>query len=168
MWGCGPEPAGDVTAGDGRLDVGGGKGHAVRVDESRQWVEFGRGLAEQREQRGLRRREAAKRAQIPEAQWRDLETGRKEAVGGIRLLPNPSPEMLERVAEVLEVPVEDVLSRVGRPRPRATALKGLPAANGDGGTANGSLLAAKVARLSARDRALVEALVDSMLDLRIR
>lgn len=137
------------------------------MDESRQWVEFGRWLAEQREQRGLRRREAAKRAQIPEAQWRDLETGRKEAVGGIRLLPNPSPEMLERVAEVLEIPVEDVLSRVGRPRHRAT-LKGMPSANGDAATGNGSLLVAKVARLSARDRALVEALVDSMLDLRLR
>lgn len=139
------------------------------MDESRQWVEFGRWLAEQREQRGLRRREAAKRAQIPEAQWKDLETGRKEAVGGIRLLPNPSPEMLERVAQVLEVPVEDVLSRVGRPRPRPIALAAMGgSANGDAGAANGSILAAKVARLSARDRALVEALVDSMLELRPR
>jgi transcriptional regulator with XRE-family HTH domain len=145
-----------------------GKGHALPVDESRQWVEFGRWLAEQREERGLRRREAAKRAQIPEAQWRDLETGRKEAVGGIRLLPNPSPEMLERVAQVLELPVEDVLSRVGRPRPRPIAMARTASANGDAGAANGSILAAKLARLTGRDRALVEALVDSMLDLRPR
>ncbi|MDE3085983.1 MAG: helix-turn-helix transcriptional regulator [Acidobacteriota bacterium] len=138
------------------------------MDESRQWVEFGRWLAEQREQRGLRRREAAKRAQIPEAQWKDLETGRKEAVGGIRLLPNPSPEMLERVAHVLEIPVEDVLSRVGRPNPRPIAALRAPSANGEVGAANGSLLAAKLARLSQRDRALVEALVDSMLELRLR
>ena len=139
------------------------------MDESRQWVEFGRWLAEQREQRGLRRWEAAKRAQIPEAQWKDLETGRKEAVGGIRLLPNPSQEMLERVAQVLEVPVEDVLSRVGRPRPRPIALARMGgSANGDAEGANGSILAAKLSRLSARDRALVEALVDSMLELRPR
>src|SRR5579863_6851568 len=98
-----------------RLDAWVRNRHAGSVDESQQWVEFGRWLAEQREQRGLRRRDAARRAKVPETLWRDLETGRKEAIGAIRLLPNPSADVLERVAGALEVPVEDVLARIGRP-----------------------------------------------------
>jgi transcriptional regulator with XRE-family HTH domain len=133
------------------------------VDESQQWVEFGRWLAEQREQRGLRRRDAARRAKVSETLWRDLETGRKEAIGAIRLLPNPSADVLERVAAALEVPVEDVLSRIGRPArpPRAatTAGSGPSSAEDDG-----SLLSVKLRRLSERDRALVERLVDGMLE----
>src|ERR1039458_10519568 len=55
-----------------------GTGTLAGVDESQQWVEFGRWLAEQREERGLRRRDAARRAKVSESLWRDLETGRKE------------------------------------------------------------------------------------------
>jgi len=133
------------------------------VDESRQWVEFGRWLAEQREQKGLRRRDAARRAKVTEAVWRDLETGRKEAIGGIRLLPNPSPAVLERVAVALEVPLEDVMARVGRSnssRPRTATV-----AEGDRPVDIGSpTLAAKVRRLSDRDRLVVERLVEAMLE----
>ncbi|HTZ10633.1 MAG TPA: helix-turn-helix domain-containing protein [Acidimicrobiales bacterium] len=135
------------------------------MDESQQWVAFGRWLAEQREHLGLRRRDAARRAKIPETMWRDLETGRKEAIGGIRLLPNPSPEVLERVAGALEVPVEDVLARVGRPRPRPRPLAAVPSAGEGGRGEEGSLLALKLRRLSERDRTLVERLVDAMLEL---
>jgi transcriptional regulator with XRE-family HTH domain len=139
--------------------------HAGAVDESRQWAEFGKWLAERREERGLRRRDAAKRAKIPEAAWRDLETGRKEAVGAIRLLPNPSDDVLERVAGVLELPVEAVLARIGRHEPGQTHSH--PAGNGhtarDRGR-DGSTLEAKLRRLSERDRALVGALVDAMLE----
>jgi transcriptional regulator with XRE-family HTH domain len=137
--------------------------HAGAVDESQQWVEFGRWLAEQREQRGLRRRDAARRAKVPETLWKDLETGRKVAIGGIRLLPNPSPDVLERVAGALELPVEDVMARIGRPARRPRSLAAVP-----GDTARtaeeGSLLAVKLRRLSERDRALVERLVDAMLE----
>lgn len=133
------------------------------MDESRQWVEFGRWLAEQREQRGLRRREAARRAKVTETQWRDLETGRKEAVGGIRLLPNPSPEVLERVAAVLELPVEDLLERVGRPQ--RPALSAVPQQrNGTSAAGNGAPLQSKLRRLSPRDREIVEGLVDLLLE----
>ncbi len=133
------------------------------MDESQQWVEFGRWLAEQREQRGLRRRDAARRAKVSETLWRDLETGRKEAIGAIRLLPNPSADVLERVAAALEVPVEDVLSRIGRParRPRSSATAGSGSSPSDD---DGSLLSVKLRRLSERDRALVERLVDGMLE----
>jgi len=132
------------------------------VDESQQWVEFGRWLAQRREEMGLRRREAAKRAKLSDAQWRDLESGRKQAVGGIRLLPNPSHDVLERVAGALELPVEDVLARVGRRgvSRRRNAEPGSVRTDDDG-----SLLAVKLRRLSPRDRALVERLVDAMLDI---
>lgn len=131
------------------------------MDESRQWVEFGRWLAEQREERGLRRRDAAKRAKISEAAWRDLETGRKEAIGGIRLLPNPSHDVLERVAGVLELPLEDVLKRIGRQEHGSGLLD--HSANGRS-SHDAPALSAKVRRLSERDRAIVERLVDAMLE----
>jgi len=132
------------------------------VDESQQWVEFGRWLVQQREERGLRRRDAARRAKIPETLWRDLETGRKEAIGGIRLLPNPSADVLERVAGALELPVEDVLARIGRPNRRPRPLAAVPAEPSR--VEDGSLLGVKLRRLSERDRLLVERLVDAMLE----
>ena len=131
------------------------------MDESKQWVEFGRWLVEQREERGLRRRDAAKRAKVSEATWKDLETGRKEAIGGIRLLPNPSHDVLERVAGALELPVEDVLARIGR---QQQPLRVDPATNGRAKNGDGSALTTKLRRLSERDRALVEGLVDDMLE----
>lgn len=131
------------------------------MDESQQWVEFGRWLAEQREEKGLRRREAAKRAKVSEAQWRDLETGRKQAIGGIRLLPNPSQDVLERVAGALDLPVEDVLAHIGRNLgPRRRSVNNVVVRADE----DGSLLNLKFRRLSDRDRALVESLVDAMLE----
>ena len=155
-----------------RLDGGPATRHAGTVDESKQWAEFGRWLAEQREERGLRRREAAKRAKVPEATWRDLETGRKPAIGGIRLLPNPSQDVLERVADALEVPIEDVLARVGSKGSKTRSTLGRSSngrvgghpSGGDGtDVADGAAIALKLRRLSDRDRALVEQLVDAML-----
>jgi len=133
------------------------------VDESRQWAEFGKWLAEQREAKGLRRRDAARKAKVTEAVWRDLETGRKEAIGGIRLLPNPSPAVLERVASALDVPVEDLMAKVGRAngsgRPAVADADG----NGRPDVAS-STLVAKLRRLGERDRIVVERLVDAMLE----
>ncbi len=134
------------------------------MDESQQWVEFGRWLVEQREERGLRRRDAARRAKVSESLWRDLETGRKEAIGAIRLLPNPSAEVLERVAGALELPLEDVLARIGRPTRPARPSAG-PSSHASRNEDDGSLLAVKLRRLSDRDRALVERVVDAMLEL---
>jgi transcriptional regulator with XRE-family HTH domain len=144
-----------------RLDGRRENRHAGDVDESRQWVEFGRWLVEQREERGLRRREAARRAKISEALWRDLETGRKEAIGGIRLLPNPSHDVLERVAAALELPVEDILARVGRAR---TGRPGPADDRVQKPAGDGSLLLVKLGRLSERDLVLLERLVDAMIE----
>jgi transcriptional regulator with XRE-family HTH domain len=134
------------------------------VDEAHQWVAFGEWIAEKREQRGLRRREAAKRAKVSEAAWRDLETGKKGSIGGIKLLPNPSMELLEGVATALEVPVEEVLAHAGR-RSGAAVRASLLAGEPDDGKVplDASPLAIKIRRLSERDRTVVEALVDSML-----
>jgi len=133
------------------------------VDESRQWVEFGKWLAEQREHKGLRRRDAARRAKVTEAVWRDLETGRKEAIGGIRLLPNPSAAVLERVAGALDVPIEDVMARVGRPNGVRPTPPPVPEVERRSEIDSPSL-AAKVRRLSERDRIVVERLVEAMLE----
>jgi transcriptional regulator with XRE-family HTH domain len=115
------------------------------VEESQRWVEFGRWLTEQRELAGLRRREAAKRSKL------------SEPIGGIRLLPNPSLEVLERVAKALGVPMEEVMKRVGRPPTPPRRARAQP-------DAQSAVLAQKVARLAQRDRQLVELLVDAMLD----
>ena len=153
-----------MTEGEPRgwLDAARRNRHAGGVDESQQWVQFGRWLVEQRELRGLRRREAARRAKVSESMWRDLETGRKEAIGGIRLLPNPSPDVLERVAGALEVPLEDLLARIGRPTRRSRPLAAVT--DGHREEDEGSLLGLKLRRLSDRDRVLVERLVDAMLE----
>jgi transcriptional regulator with XRE-family HTH domain len=122
-------------------------------------------MAEQRDERGLRRREAAKRAKISEALWRDLETGRKEAIGGIRLLPNPSREVLQGVADALELPLEQVLARIGRPAPKRPLT---PSSSDDEkakASGDGSTLSLKLRRLSERDRIVVERLVDVLLEV---
>jgi transcriptional regulator with XRE-family HTH domain len=147
-----------------RLDSRDVNRHSGSVDESQQWVEFGRWLVEQREERGLRRRDAARRAKVSEAAWRDLETGRKEAVGGIRLLPNPSREVLERVAGALELPVEDLLARIGR---TTRGRRGQPRVAPEGDHApeeDGSFLVLKLRRLSPRDRLIIEHVVDAMIE----
>jgi transcriptional regulator with XRE-family HTH domain len=138
--------------------------HAGAVDESRQWEEFGRWLVEQREERGLRRRDAARKAKVSEAVWRDLETGRKEAIGGIRLLPNPSKEVLTRVAAALDLPVEDLLTRIGRSTRSSSALSRSAATDGRETDDDGGLLLLKLKRLSDRDRRVVETVVDALLE----
>ena len=107
----------------------------------------------------------ARRAKVSETLWRDLETGRKEAIGAIRLLPNPSADVLERVAGALELPVEDVLARIGRPARRpAAARRPSPTTAPAAPRRTGRCSAVKLRRLSERDRAVVERLVDAMLE----
>ena len=67
------------------------------------------------------------------------------------------------MAGALELPIEDVLARIGRParQPRPVASSTGTARSED----DGSLLAVKLRRLSERDRAVVERLVDAMLEL---
>lgn len=128
------------------------------MNESQRWVEFGHFLAEQRERLGLTRRDAAKRAAIPERVWRELETGQKQSLGGIRLLPNPHDDVLQRMAEALELPADALVHRVNKVAP-AKPRRGR--ANNDHASLR---LVGKISNLSDRDRVLVEQLVDSMLE----
>ena len=127
------------------------------MNEGERWTEFGQFLKEHRDRLGLSRREAAKRAEVPVATWRDLESGYTTSYGGVRVLPNPGSEVLDKIAAALEIPSEDLVSHVGRlSKPKKAA--------GDKAKDNSSPLAQKVARLDERDRRLVESLVDQMLE----
>ena len=130
------------------------------MNESERWVEFGRFLREQRDKLGLSRREAAKRSKVPEATWRDLETGHKTGYGGVRVLPNPGSDVLGKIAGALELTPEELSRHAGR-----LNNKQRPPSPGSTQRTNTSPLAQKVARLGDRDRRLVEALVDEMLEL---
>jgi len=129
------------------------------VNEAERWVEFGIYLRQQRDNVGLSRREAARRSKVPEATWKDLETGHKTSYGGVRVLPNPGAEVLEKIAKVLELSPEELTRHVGRfgTKPKSAST----AASRDGVTA----LSQKIGRLDDRDRRLVESIVDHMLEL---
>jgi transcriptional regulator with XRE-family HTH domain len=129
------------------------------VNESERWVEFGRFLREQRDKLGISRREAAKRSKVPEATWKDLESGRKTGYGGVRVLPNPGSDVLDKIAGALELAPEELNRHVGR-------LSNTPKGAAAGGPrSNSSPLAQKISRLGDRDRRLVESVVDQMLEL---
>jgi transcriptional regulator with XRE-family HTH domain len=133
-------------------------GIVAGVRRAPDWVDFGHFLIEQRERLSLRRREAAKRARMPEAEWRSLELGYREEFGGVRVLPNPSPELLARVATALEIPVEELTRRIG-PHPEPVI------ASSDNSVADGeaTTLARRIARLPAEDRRLLAAMLDRLL-----
>ena len=129
------------------------------MNEAERWVEFGLYLRQQRDNVGLSRREAARRSKVPESVWKDLENGHKTSYGGVRVLPNPGADVLDKIAKVLELSPEELSKHVGRfnSKPRsgstATARDGV------------NVLTQKIARLGDRDRRVVEALVDQMLEL---
>ena len=131
------------------------------VDEAQRWVEFGHWMVAQRDRLGLRRREAARRAKVAESVWRDLETGRKQAVGAIKLLPNPSIDVLGRVATALEVSLDELLDHAGRV---STDGNGSAPHGGGGGGSTDTALSVKIHRLGDRDRKMVEMLVDAFLE----
>ena len=90
--------------------------------------------------------------------WKDLETGQKTAYGGVRVLPNPTPDVLAKMATVLELSPEELTRHVGR-------FSSKPKSNSSAGSRDGvSALTAKISRLNDRDRQLVESLVDQMLE----
>lgn len=129
------------------------------MNEAERWVEFGSFLRQQRDKVGLSRREAARRSKVPESTWRDLETGQKTSYGaGVRVLPNPGAEVLDKMAKVLELAPEELTRHVGRLTSKAKSTTATAARDGS------NLLAQKIARLDARDRRLVESLVDQMLE----
>ena len=139
-----------------------GNGRVTPVGSASDWVDFGHFLVEQREALGLRRRAAAKRAGVPESEWKALEQGRREEFGGVRVLPNPSADLLARVASALEVPVDELMHRIG-PRPRPTVGAGDEIADDSTADAEATALARRIARLPVEDRRLIAALLDRLL-----
>ena len=129
------------------------------MNEAERWVEFGIYLRQQRDNVGLSRREAARRSKVPESTWKDLETGHKTSYGGVRVLPNPGADVLDKIAKVLELSPEELSRHVGRVGTKSKAPS--TAASRDGVTA----LSQKIGRLDDRDRRLVESIVDHMLEL---
>ena len=107
----------------------------------------------------LSRREAAKRSKVPEATWKDLESGRKTGYGGVRVLPNPGTEVLDKIAGALELAPEELTRHAGRLNNKRKGAQ-----VGDQKDSS-SPLVQKLARLGDRDRRLVESIVDEMLEL---
>ena len=127
------------------------------MNELDRWEEFGQFVVERRKHLGLNRRAAAKRAGMSEAVWRELEAGHSNSFKGVRVLPNPTQELLTKMAEVLEVTPEELVSRVGRPRRRTPRFDAV-------GDDELRILVQKLHSLSEADRRLVERLVDRMVD----
>jgi len=128
-----------IPAGRSRRDAG-------------EWAAFGRLLEERREQLGLSRRHAARRAGISERAWKMLETGPgstvSSTVGSVRLLPNPTDDELTRIADALEMPKDALFGDPSNDSSRETPV---------------DRLTARIAMLSAHDRELVDNLVSRLL-----
>src|SRR3982074_1335823 len=58
-------------------------GNLHGVNEAQRWAEFGRFVAERREQLSLNRRATAKKAKLPESTLRSLESGHPTASGRV-------------------------------------------------------------------------------------
>jgi transcriptional regulator with XRE-family HTH domain len=116
------------------------------------WMGVGRILYGGRKHLQISKREAARRAGISEALWRQLEDGGKEVKGKV-ILPNPRPENLFAAAKAVGINPQRVFDHLDREMP-----PGLTREIFD------DRLAHRITHLSDRDRQIVERLVDSMLD----
>ncbi len=135
-------------------------GNLHGVNEAQRWAEFGRFVAERREELGLGRRAAAKRAKLTESTRRALEAGYQTAYGGVRVLPNLAPGELDDLAAALEVDPDELRGRLGRPAPHLVDASHAR----DTTDARVVALAQRISTLDERDRQLVEALVDRLLE----
>jgi transcriptional regulator with XRE-family HTH domain len=135
-------------------------GNLHGVNEAQRWAEFGRFVTERREELGLGRRAAAKKAKLTESTLRALEAGYQTAYGGVRVLPNLTPDELDGLAAALEVDADDLHARLGRPAPHLVDATRAD----DESDGRASALARRIARLDERDRQLVAVLVDRLLE----
>lgn len=135
-------------------------GNLHGVNEAQRWAEFGRFVTERREELGLGRRAAARKAKLTESTLRALEAGYQTAYGGVRVLPNLTAEELDGLAAALEVDADELRDRLGRPAPHLVDASHARDAD-DAGTV---ALARRIAGLDERDRQLVDALVDRLLE----
>ncbi|HEX4490186.1 MAG TPA: helix-turn-helix transcriptional regulator [Acidimicrobiia bacterium] len=111
------------------------------------WAELSRVMSERREDLGLSRREAARRAHVSEREWKLLESGTGVTRGSVRIMPNVGHAELERIADALELP--------------PAHLAGTLEAHLGGVSADS--LCARITRLGPADRRLVEQLIDRLV-----
>ena len=130
-------------------------GNRHGVNEAQRWTEFGRFVTERRDELGLSRRAAAKKAKLPEATLRAIESGYQTAYGGVRVLPNLTTDELARIGEALEMDPTELRNRLGRPAPRLVSGNEQP-------DSRATSLARRIARLDDTDRQIVELLVERL------
>ena len=118
-----------------------------------EWRQIGQRLWEGRKRLQLSKREAASRAGISEALWRQLEGGGKLVEGRV-IKPNPRPENLYGALKAVGEDPEAAFDFLHWDIPER-----LPAQEYD------DRLDAKLARLSQRDRAIIERAINTMLEL---
>jgi len=127
---------------------------ALETDpERRAWAFIGDRLYQGRKKFQISKREAAKRAGISEALWRQLEGGGEMAKPGI-FLPNPRPENLAAAALAVDESPEVFFEALGRDMP-----EGIERFAGNGFTI-------RFNQLNHRDQYIVIQLVESMLATR--
>lgn len=127
---------------------------ALETDpERRAWAFIGDRLYQGRKKFQISKREAAKRAGISEALWRQLEGGGEMAKPGI-FLPNPRPENLAAAALAVDEDPEVFFEALGRDMP-----EGIERFAGNGFTV-------RFNQLNHRDQYVIIQLVESMLATR--
>jgi len=117
------------------------------------WHQIGESLYQGRRRFQISKREAARRAGISEALWRQLESGGK-VVKGALFTPNPRPENLYAAARAVDLDPEPIFHSLEQDVP-----EGLSDDVFD------ERLPSKIRRLNGRDRQIVEQMVDTMLQM---
>ncbi len=136
----------------GWVDPGDGQTVGIEDPAARCWHFIGQRLYQGRKRFQISKREAARRAGISEALWRQLEAGGKD-VGGHTILPNPRPENLYAAARAVDEDPELFFSEAGWQMPEPITRDIAE-----------DRLAHKIRHLKERDRQVVEHLVDQMLE----
>lgn len=127
---------------------------ALETDPLRQaWAVIGRQLYMGRKKFQISKREAARRAGISEALWRQLEGGGHMLEPGL-FLPNPRPENLVAAAMAVEIDPKPLFELIGRDAP-----DGVEKFAAGGFTIRFNLL-------DQRDQYIIIQLVESMLATR--
>jgi transcriptional regulator with XRE-family HTH domain len=94
-----------------------------RVLDEAAWKAFGEWVEDLRVRSGLQVGEVAERAGVSRPWLQEIRNGGRGVPGGWRL-PNPKNEALVRLARVLNVPPETMLTRAGRGAAPRTAEAG--------------------------------------------
>jgi transcriptional regulator with XRE-family HTH domain len=136
------------------IETSAGK-EAIETDPERlAWFKVGELLFRGRQRFQISKREAARRAGISEALWRQLEGGGEMLSTG-SFLPNPRPENLYAAAVAVDIDPERLFDILGRDTPEVGPTVLID-----------KEFASKVRRLHQRDLLIVDYMIDLMLATR--